>query len=54
MKLYKPSEVLKLIGVSKITLIRWEQSGKLIAKRYPSGRKFYTQEQVDKLLKGEK
>ena len=54
MKIYKPSEVAKILGVSIITLHRWNISGKLVANRYPSGHKFYTQEQIDKLLNGGK
>jgi DNA-binding transcriptional MerR regulator len=54
MKIYKPSEVAKLLGITTMTLHRWNVSGKLVAKRYPSGHKFYTQEQLDKLLNGGK
>lgn len=54
MKIYKTSEVAKLLGITVLTLYRWETSGKLVPKKLPSGRKFYTQDQIDKLLKGEK
>lgn len=34
----------KLIGVTMKTLQRWDADGKLKAGRYPSGRRFYTEE----------
>lgn len=45
MSTYKPHEFADLIGVSIRTLQRWDMDGKLIAKRSPSNRRYYTQDQ---------
>lgn len=42
---YSTSEMASKLGVSVQTLRNWDKSGKLVAKRKPSGRMFYTQEQ---------
>lgn len=47
---YKPSEFAKMIGVSTRTLQRWDTEGKLIAKRSPSNRRYYTQTQYDEYI----
>ena len=44
-------ELARLLGKSSRTLRRWEERGFLVAQRWPSGRPFYTQSQVDALLK---
>jgi DNA-binding transcriptional MerR regulator len=36
--------------VSQSTLKNWERKGLLKARRYPSGRRFYTQEQLNTIL----
>ena len=45
MKIYKPNEFAKMIGVSVKTLQRWDNDKKLIAFRTPSNRRYYTHEQ---------
>ena len=40
----------KYIGVSRDTLRRWEKKGKILPKRSPTNRRYYTQEQLDTLL----
>lgn len=45
MKMYKPSEFAKMLGVSVKTLQRWDSSDKLIAFRAPSNRRYYTHNQ---------
>jgi len=52
MKIYKVKEFAKLIGKSVNTLDRWDKSGKFKAKRLPSGRKFYTEEDYQNILQG--
>jgi putative resolvase len=54
MKIYKPQEVAELLRVSYMTLYRWHKNGKLVAFRLPSGQKFYTEEQINKILQGGK
>ena len=44
---YKPHEFAKLIGVSIRTLQRWDMDSKLIAKRSPSNRRYYTHDQYE-------
>lgn len=43
---YKPREFAELIGVSVKTLQRWDNEGLLKAKRAPSNRRYYTNEQL--------
>ena len=50
MKIYKPGEFSKLIGIHIKTLQRWDKEGKLKAYRGPTNRRFYTQEQYDEYL----
>lgn len=50
MKLYKLKEVAEILNVSKDTLRNWDKNGKLKAKRYPSGYRYYTEEQIQKFL----
>ncbi len=54
MMIYKTGEIAKILGVTVTTIQRWDRSGKLKAGRLPSGHRFYTREQVDKILKGGK
>ncbi len=41
--MFKPHEFAEKMGVSVKTLQRWDNSGKLPAKRTPSGHRFYTE-----------
>lgn len=45
--MYKPSEFAKLVNVSVKTLQRWDRTGVLAANRLPSGRRYYTDEQLE-------
>lgn len=42
---YKPKEFAELLGISVITLQRWDNAGKLKAFRTPTNRRYYTYEQ---------
>ena len=53
MKVYKPAVFSVLIGVSVKTLQRWDNSGKLVAKRTPTNRRYYTELDLEKYLSGE-
>lgn len=46
---YSIGEFAMLIGVSVKTLQRWDRYGKLKANRHPSNRRYYTDEQLNKL-----
>jgi len=50
---YKPHEFAKLVGVSVKTLQRWDNHGKLPAKRTPSNYRYYTDEDL-RIALGEK
>ena len=54
MKVYKPSEFAKLIGVCVKTLQRWDNEGWLKANRTPTNRRFYTQEQYEQYINSTK
>ncbi|SFG65242.1 IS607 family transposase [Sporolactobacillus nakayamae] len=43
--MYKPQEFADMLGVSVKTLQRWDNEGKLIAKRNPKNRRYYTHKQ---------
>lgn len=43
--MYKPKEFAEMLGVSVKTLQRWDNEGKLIAKRNPKNRRYYTHKQ---------
>lgn len=51
MKNYKPKEFAKLLNVSVKTLQRWDRDKTLIAKRTPTDRRFYTEEQLEQYFK---
>ena len=53
MKIYKPSVFAALIGVSVRTLHRWDNNGKLVAKRTPSNHRYYTEVDLNNYLNGE-
>lgn len=38
------------LGLSRDTLRRWEKKGKITSLRSPTNRRYYTQEQLDKLI----
>lgn len=48
MKKYKISQFVELLNVSTRTLRRWDNDGKLIAYRFPTGDRFYMENQVCK------
>ena len=48
--LYTPRQFAERINRSISTLKLWEKKGILIANRYPSGQRYYTQAQLDMLL----
>lgn len=50
MKTYTASEVASLFKKDIKTIQRWDREGRLVAKRTPSNRRFYTQEQINKFL----
>ena len=45
-----PKEFANRIGVSVKTIQRWDVSGKLIAHRTPTNRRFYTEDQYNKVM----
>lgn len=47
---YKLSEFSKRVGVSERTLRRWDTDGKLTAMRTPTGRLYYSEEQLTAYL----
>tara|TARA_A100001518_G_C1227290_1_gene80763 strand:- start:23986 stop:24423 length:438 start_codon:yes stop_codon:yes gene_type:complete len=49
-QVYKPKEFANIIKVSTRTLSRWDEDGKFVARRNPSGGKFYTDEDLNKYL----
>ena len=48
---YKPKEFSELLNVSVKTLQRWDREVILTAKRTPTDRRFYTEEQLQEYLK---
>jgi len=50
MKIYTAKEVAELLRKNIKTIQRWDREGKLVAKRTPSNRRFYTQDQINKYL----
>lgn len=50
-KVYSSGEFAKLIGVDRRTVQRWDSEGILPAKRKMSGHRYYTDEDVRKVLK---
>ena len=51
MEIYKPNEFAKKIGVTVLTLQRWDNSGVLKANRTPTNRRYYTDEHLQKYHK---
>lgn len=49
-RIYKPKEFSQMIGVSVITLQRWDRNGTLKAYRTPTDRRYYTYDQYLKYM----
>jgi putative resolvase len=47
---YSLGEFARLAGVHPKTVQRWDRDGLLIAHRTPGGRRFYTEDDVRKLM----
>jgi len=50
--MYSTGKFAKMIGVCPGTLINWDKKGILSAKRTPTGKRFYTDEQYVAYMKG--
>lgn len=50
MAIYKPKEMAKKLNVTVRTLQRWDRIGKLPAKRSPTNRRYYTDDQLLQFL----
>lgn len=48
--MYRPSEFAEKIGVTVHTLQRWDREGRLVAKRTHTNRRYYTDEDVQRVL----
>lgn len=53
-KVYKPKEFAKLINVTVGTLQRWDRTGILKAKRTPTDRRYYTNDDLVNYLTASK
>ena len=53
MDILKPKDIVKILNISMKTLQRWDKDGTLPAFRNPKNRRYYTEEQIDKLLSNE-
>lgn len=52
-KYYTTTEFAKKIGVVKNTVVNWERKGLLLPHHItPTGRRFYSQQQLDDFFKG--
>lgn len=49
MKLYTMKDVLEILNVTRMTLLSWEEKGKLHPVRTPGGRRRYLKEEIDRL-----
>ena len=49
-ELYSPKETAEILGVSVLTLQRWDNSGKINAVRTPNGRRRFPKSEIDRLL----
>lgn len=49
-KIYKINEFSKRIGKSTSTLRRWDNEGRLVAKRTPTGQRYYDESDIRKIL----
>ena len=50
--MYKPKEMSKKLGITVRTLQRWDMDGKLKAHRSPTGRRYYTEQQLEEYMRG--
>jgi putative resolvase len=46
----KPKEAAKRLNVTVLTLQRWDRQGILIANRYATNRRYYTEAQIESFL----
>lgn len=54
LRFYKTGEFAKIIGISSVTLRKWEATGKLIPHhRSPTGYRYYSDEQLIKFFNSE-
>ena len=53
-KVLRVKEAGELLSVTTRTLHRWDVDGTLKARRFPNGRKYYLQEDIDVFLEGGK
>lgn len=51
MTIFKPREMANKLNVSVRTLQTWDNNGVLVAKRSPTNRRFYTDEQLQEYLR---
>lgn len=49
--IYKVGKAAKLLGVSRVTLQKWDRDGKLVANRNETNRRYYTDEQINNFLR---
>ena len=52
--MFSPREFAKMVGRSVKTLQRWDRDGILVAKRTPTNRRYYTEEDYRWFLNGYK
>lgn len=50
MKKYLPGEFGRMVGVSYQTLLRWEEQKKLIPDYTETGRRYYTEQHMERYL----
>ena len=53
MQTYRITAFAQEVGVTAHTLRVWDKRGYLKARRTPTGQRFYTQDQLDRYLKGD-
>lgn len=51
-KTYNITKAAEILNVSVKTLQRWDREGKLVAGRTPSNRRYYTEEQINEIIRG--
>lgn len=50
-KFYRIKEFAKRVGCSASTVRRWEREGKIVAKRHPSGQRYFDESDVRQVLR---
>ena len=50
--MYSPKKFAEMIGKSVKTLQRWDREGILVAKRSPTNRRYYTEEDYKNYIEG--